>query len=1266
MKRIISILMAVCMLVCMAAPAMAQASGLPDSAVQLLDSGEPEESPAIGESGGVSGNGIPATPADAEETTPDISLFSDFGDGDATFTTKIRLTVTDRDGNPLVNAVYGLYQSDGTFVQELVTDGFGVAVSDDIPVNTDYYLEELSAPEGFQSNTGRQDIILTDVCAPSRIDITAEYDPIMGRIKVIKTDEDGNTLSGMGFYVYRTSDWTQVDDITICDDGTATTTDLSYGEYALEEYNVPDGLADAGYYYASIYEHDVTVELEIVNYPAKGDVKITKTGNDGRKIAGAVFEIYNADTGGLVQEVTTNSSGYVWSAYMPLGSYYAVEKSVPAPYVLDDTRHEFTLSYHYGSAYLTIENVVDGDPGTVKVLKTDDSGNPLSGVTFEVFRAWDSKKMDTLTTGGDGTDESIDLIPGDYYLVETVGKPGYTAETGQIPFTIDGTGVAVEKTVINPKIRIFGKVRAVKQDEKGAPIPGVKFGVYCDKGKLLEEITTGDDGTAVSGVLNEGSYYLQELEGVDGYLMDAEQHPFSITENEVIVPVTVTNPRITGSVSVIKTGTDGEPLSGVVFGVYLAADDTELCRLTTGEDGTATSAPLYYGDYYLKELSTVDGYELLDAPIPFSILEQDAVIEIPVTNPLIMGGVSVYKVSADADADGNPVPLLGAKFGLYNAKGQRLAELTTGEDGRAAHEGLPKGGYYLKELTAPEGFVVTDELLPFSIETQGQAAELTVTNGAGFGTLEVLKTGEDGEKLANVTFDVFRASTAEKAGELVTDESGAASITLPLGRYYLVETATADGYGLLAGQVSVNLTADGETVQLPIVNQRNVCVIEGGHIRLLKKDADTAATLPGASFGIYNTADGSKAGEITTGTDGAAASLLLPAGDYYLKELRAPEGYEISADKLPVTVTDGGTAEVTAANKRLPEPEKPGTLRVVKQDKDGGRKLKGAVFGIYNADTDKKIDEITTDKKGVAELELPVGDYYLKELEAPDGYERNSKKINFFIQSGETTEKTVKNVREDSDEETGTLIIIKEDKETGDPLRNAIFAIYDRDGDKVDKVETGRDGMAEIDLDAGSYYLREMEAPEGYKLDGKKVTFKITADKTTKITVKNEKEPEAEKNGTLRIVKSAAGTGARLSNAVFSVYDSTDKKLSDLTTGADGLAEMSLAPGNYYLKETRAPEGFKLETVRILFTVTADSRTVVEVTNEKDTGTPMAPAPENPGAPETPGSTPEITIPKTGEPFPTLQYALALLCFGAAALCGLCLYHEGRKKPENQ
>lgn len=249
MKKLLSTLVALCMLVCMAIPTTVQAADLTDAVNQFLDSGAPEETSTIGNSGDISGNGAlqPAAPSD-------ISVYSDFGNGDMTFMTQVRLTTKDRNGNTIAGAIYGLYKSDGTLVQELVTNKSGVAVSDDIAIDTNYYLEELYPPEGFQSNMGRQEIVLTEVCAPSLIDVSAEYDPIMGRIKVIKTDENGNTLSGMSFIVYRTSDGTQVDDIAVGEDGTATTIDLPYGEYGLAEYNVPDGFASSKDYYISIVE----------------------------------------------------------------------------------------------------------------------------------------------------------------------------------------------------------------------------------------------------------------------------------------------------------------------------------------------------------------------------------------------------------------------------------------------------------------------------------------------------------------------------------------------------------------------------------------------------------------------------------------------------------------------------------------------------------------------------------------------------------------------------------------------------------------------------------------------------------------------------------------------------------------------------------------------------------------------------------------------------------------------------------------------------
>lgn len=198
---------------------------------------------------------------------------------------------------------------------------------------------------------------------------------------------------------------------------------------------------------------------------------------------------------------------------------------MPNPYRLESTPRHFSISYDGQYYYMDVVNEVDGESGRVKIIKTDDSANPvpLDGVVFDLYRAWDGKKLGTLTTSADGTVESDLLIPGDYYLVEEAGKPGFTAVSGQIAFSIDGSGATVEKTVVNPKERVFGKVKLVKVDDAGNPIPGVSFGIYCvAKDNLLGELVSGEDGTAISGVLNAGDYYLLErccdaIPGYNGY-----------------------------------------------------------------------------------------------------------------------------------------------------------------------------------------------------------------------------------------------------------------------------------------------------------------------------------------------------------------------------------------------------------------------------------------------------------------------------------------------------------------------------------------------------------------------------------------------------------------------------------------------------------------------------------------------------------------------------------------------------------------------------
>lgn len=620
-----------------------------------------------------------------------------------------------------------------------------------------------------------------------------------------------------------------------------------------------------------------------------------------------------------------------------------------------------------------------------------------------------------------------------------------------------------------------------------------------------------------------------------------------------------------------------------------------------------------------------------------------------------------------------PSPLAGTVFGLYSKQGQKLAELTIGGDGTATYNQLPKGDYFLKELAAAEGFILSEALYPFSIGTRERNMEIVIPNERGFGTVKILKTGENGVPLSGVTFDIYRTATDVKAGELVTGEDGSAETELPLGCYYLVETATAEGYLLKEDRVSFALTEDVATVELPIQNQKKPEPLpEGGRIRLITKSED-GKLLPGAVFGIYRADTGEKVGELATGSDGAAVSMALPVLEqgYYLLEQTAPAGYILTSEKIAVFVREGETSEIIVINKAVekpvnPDPEpKPGKLLVIKKAEKSGTLLKGAVFGVYRESDGKLMKEITTDRYGEATLELAPGDYYLRELEAPAGFRLDSGRLAFRIKFGETKEITIVNKAKAAT--TGTLLLIKK-SENGKALSGAVFGIYDSTTrEKLDEITTDRYGEATLMLEAGGYYLRELKAPSGYVVSADKVDFKIKAGEIKEIVVTN-KVLESEKpttstppvNGTLKLIKRAAGSGQPLYGAVFEVFSLSDnKKVGGITSGSDGTAELSLTPGEYYLLEKTPPIGYRLETARILFRVKAGDTVKVEVTNVKDDGgQPVQPTKPNP---PTGGST-NITIPKTGEVFPTQNYVLAGLMFAFAGVCGFALWWERRKE----
>ena len=404
----------------------------------------------------------------------------------------------------------------------------------------------------------------------------------------------------------------------------------------------------------------------------------------------------------------------------------------------------------------------------------------------------------------------------------------------------------------------------------------------------------------------------------------------------------------------------------------------------------------------------------------------------------------------------------------------------------------------------------------------------------------------------------------------------------------------------------------------------------GGCLKITKTDADNQETkLSGAVFSVYKTENGQKAGELMTGADGTA-NLDLSAGSYTLRETLAPDGYVLSPECISFSIQEGSETELAVTNRRLRQTEtkaQPGALRITKRDSESGQRLKGAVFGIYHTDTNNHVETLTTDRRGVAETELEPGNYYYLELEAPDGYVLEEEKISFSIESGKTKEITVKNRKE---EESGGETGKKNITTTAAPVSS--FPTVAPVSDPATE-NAGNRNLADVNL------IHESPADETGMTQN--VSDTETAVKSERPTSDSK---NSNKNGILWIHNAGAGTGEKLSGAVFAVYGNENKKIGELTVN-NGKASLSLSQGSYYLKAVKAAPGYGVEAVRIHFTVVAGGTTLVEITSETDL--------EN--------TNPQELIPKTGETPPVKIYAFSLSCYMAAILCGLVLWKDGHK-----
>ncbi|MEW9137703.1 SpaA isopeptide-forming pilin-related protein [Bacillus wiedmannii] len=552
------------------------------------------------------------------------------------------------------------------------------------------------------------------------------------------------------------------------------------------------------------------------------------------------------------------------------------------------------------------------------------------------------------------------------------------------------------------------------------------------------------------------------------------------------------------------------------------------------------------------------------------------------------GNLQIKKV----DENDENIVLKDAKFDVIDKDNNVVATVTTNEKGIAEVKDLPFGDYFVKEISAPEGYIKVDTPVKVTIDNTN-IIEFVMKNTKKVenGQFKLLKKdSESGQLLPGAKFDVI-----DKDGNIVetiiTDGKGEAlSKQLPVGTYTLKEVEAPKGYELSSSLVHVDVAAN-KTVTVDVLNKK---IVEKatGQFEIVKVDAeDKAKVLSDAEFEVYK--DGKKVETLRTDKTGKVISQKLEPGTYTLKETKAPQGYTLLKEEIEVVVEANKVVQVQVENaKEL------GSLQVIKKDAESGKVLEGAEFRLKNENGQVVGEAKTTNKDGVVQFKnLVPGKYTLEETKAPEGYKAVEVTVEVNVVANEVVKQEVMN-----EKVTGQFEIVKVDaNDKAKVLSGAEFTVY-KDGKKVAELKTDESGkVMSPKLPLGEYTVKETKAPEGYKLSNKE----------WKVTIQNEKEVvkvEAENErilGSLQIIKTDDKDQAkRLAGAEFTLKDAQGNVVKEgITTDKSGIVKVDgLVPGEYTLEETKAPEGYELTKQVIHVTVDGEKVIDVKVMNSKSLG----------------------------------------------------------------
>ena len=475
-----------------------------------------------------------------------------------------------------------------------------------------------------------------------------------------------------------------------------------------------------------------------------GKIQINKTDSDTSKpIQGVTFQLTKAD-GTVVANATTNSNGVATFSGLYQDNYKLTEISTNDNYVINKATFDVNVEYNKS----TTQNITnDHKKGNLKIYKVDKDNHKiaLGNVQFDLYSEEFQKVIGTYTTDVNGEISIENLRTGNYKLIEkNTGKWYNLAEDTTVEVKWNTTE---ENTIENELKKGQVKVIKVDKDNNEVKLQGVKFDVLDENGKILETITTDENGEAYTSryaIRDYSKLTIREKETLQNYVLNDTPQTVAL-EAEQIRTVTFTNELKKGKIKVIKVDQDNNEvkLKGVEFKVY-DEDKSLVDTLITDENGEATSKRLRIDKKYtIQESKTLENYVLNETPQTIT-LTQDQITDLTFENELIKGYIRVTKVSKEDNkynGDKKETRLENAKFEVYDESNNLVDTLVTDENGEATTKELLKGKYTLKEFESPDYYILTDEIFEAEIVKHQEIVDVEVENDNVDIDIEVNKEG---------------------------------------------------------------------------------------------------------------------------------------------------------------------------------------------------------------------------------------------------------------------------------------------------------------------------------------------------------------------------------------------------------------------------------------------------------------------------------------------------------------------------------------------